>query len=88
MDRVSSVIGVEPARVEHVGALSTTINTDLLAGLLKDVGGYPMVMVLNFERLISKEFADIANLSRSMGHAAFSAGRKCRRKKTAMNCNW
>lgn len=76
VDRVSSVIGVEPARVEHVGALSTTINTDLLAGLLKDVGGYPMVMVLNFERLISKEFADIANLSRSMGHAAFSAGQE------------
>ncbi|MBK1642344.1 chemotaxis protein CheW [Chromatium okenii] len=71
VDRVSSVVGVEPGRIESVDALTVTVKTELLAGMLKDVGGYPMVMVLDFERLIGSEFAAIAAVSRS-GAAATS----------------
>ena len=70
VDRVCSVVGVEPGRIEGVGALTATVRTDLLSGLLKDVGGYPMVMVLDFERLISTEFASIAALGRSAAATA------------------
>lgn len=72
VDRVSSVVGVEASRVEDVGALTTTVRTDLLAGLLKDVGGFPMVMVMDFQALIGREFAAIAEAAKS--HGARGAG--------------
>ncbi|AFL72391.1 chemotaxis protein CheW [Thiocystis violascens] len=71
VDRVSSVVGVEPGRIEGVDALAATVKTELLSGILKDVGGYPMVMVLDFERLIRTEFAAIAALSQTGRGASF-----------------
>jgi len=73
VDRVSSVVGVEPGRIEDVGSLTTTVKTELLAGLLKEVGGFAMVMVLDFERLISNEFAAIAHLARSSAAGTLDA---------------
>jgi len=61
VDRVSSVVGVDPSRMESVDGISSTINSDLLTGLIKDVSGHPMVMVLNFEKLIEREFAEMAH---------------------------
>jgi purine-binding chemotaxis protein CheW len=75
VDRVASVVGVEPGKIEGVGSLRGTVNTDLLSGLLKDVGGHAMVMVLDFAKLIDAEFADIAALSRSAAGAQVLAGR-------------
>ena len=71
VDRVHSVVGVEPGRIEDVGSLTTTVKTELLAGLLKEVSGFPMVMVLDFERLIRNEFAAIAHLAHATAGAAF-----------------
>ena len=64
VDRVASVIGVDPRQIEDTGAISTTVNTDLVSGLLKDVGGHAMIMVLDFKKLIAAEFADVAALAR------------------------
>lgn len=65
VDRVVSVVGVDPQQIEDASALKTTVNTELVSGLLKDVGGYPMIMVLDFGKLIASEFASIAASSRS-----------------------
>jgi len=65
VDRVASVLGVEPGQIEDVGSLKATVNTELLAGIIKDVGGHPMIMVLDFEKLIAQEFADLADLGRA-----------------------
>ncbi len=67
VDRVSSVVGVEPQQIEDVGSISGTVDTELLCGILKDVGGHKMVMVMDFAKLIAKEFADIAALSQAGG---------------------
>lgn len=67
VDRVASVVGVEPGRIDGVGSIRGTVNTELLSGLLKDVSGHPMVMVLDFAKLIAAEFADIAALANSSG---------------------
>lgn len=63
VDRVTSVVGVEPVKIDDVGSIKGTVNTELLSGLLKDVGGHEMIMVLDFAKLIEAEFADIAALS-------------------------
>jgi purine-binding chemotaxis protein CheW len=65
VDRVASVINVEPAQIEGVEQIRGTVDSDLLTGILKDVGGFPMVMVLDFGQLIAREFAEIAALARS-----------------------
>jgi purine-binding chemotaxis protein CheW len=54
VDRVASVIGVETSKIEDVGAISSTVNTELLAGLIKDVGGHAMIMILDFAKLIAR----------------------------------
>lgn len=65
VDRVASVISVESDRIESVDGIRDTIDSELLSGILKDVGGYPVVMVLDFARLIAKEFAEISALMRT-----------------------
>jgi purine-binding chemotaxis protein CheW len=75
VDRVASVINVEPAQIEGVEQIRGTVDSDLLTGILKDVGGFPMVMVLDFGQLIAREFAEIAALAKSAaGLTAASTG--------------
>jgi purine-binding chemotaxis protein CheW len=67
VDRVASVVGVEPSRVEGVETIRGTVNTELLSGIIKDVGGHAMIMVLDFAKLIAQEFEEIAAVARSAG---------------------
>jgi purine-binding chemotaxis protein CheW len=69
VDRVSSVVGVEASHIEDVGSIRTTVNTEALSGLIKDVGGHAMIMVLNFAKLIEREFSQIAAISKKTGVA-------------------
>ncbi|MBY0241328.1 MAG: chemotaxis protein CheW [Burkholderiaceae bacterium] len=63
VDRVASVVSVDPRQIEDTSGINATIDTALLSGLLKDVGGHAMIMVLDFAKLIASEFSHIAKLS-------------------------
>jgi purine-binding chemotaxis protein CheW len=65
VDRVSSVMGVDAGHIEDVGSISTTVNTEVLSGLIKDAGGHAMIMVLDFAKLIEREFSHIAAISKN-----------------------
>ncbi len=65
VDRVASVVGVEPGQIEDVGSIRSTVNTELLSGLIKDVGGHAMIMVLDFAKLIAREFTQIEAIARA-----------------------
>jgi len=69
VDKVASVVGVDSSQIEAVGQLSTTVNTDALSSLIKDVGGHPTIMVLDFAKLIEREFGQIASIVRKTGIA-------------------
>jgi purine-binding chemotaxis protein CheW len=56
VDRVASVVSVDRSHIESPGAIKSTVDTELLSGLLKDVGGHKMIMVLDFARLIAGQF--------------------------------
>lgn len=60
VDRVVSVVGVDVRQIEDASGIAATVRSDLVSGLLKDVGGYATIMVLDFERLIAAEFAQVA----------------------------
>lgn len=74
VDRVASVVGVEPGQIEDVGAIRSTVDTDLLSGLIKDVAGHAMIMVLDFEKLIQREFAEIAAIAKTAGMGGTVSG--------------
>jgi len=69
VDKVASVVGVEPGKIEGVGSIKGTVNTELLSGIIKDVGGHEMIMVLDFAKLIAMEFSEIAAVARSASMA-------------------
>lgn len=66
VDRVSSVLGVEASHIEDVGSIQTTVNTDMLSSLIKDVGGHQMIMVLDFAKVIEREFSHLASISKKV----------------------
>jgi purine-binding chemotaxis protein CheW len=70
VDRVSSVMGVDAGHIEDVGSISTTVNTEVLAGLIKDAGDHAMIMVLDFAKLIEREFSHIAAITKSSSVAS------------------
>jgi purine-binding chemotaxis protein CheW len=70
VDRVSSVMGVDTAHIEDVGTISTTVNTEVLSGLIKDAGGHAMIMVLDFAKLIEREFSHIAAITKNASVAS------------------
>ncbi len=76
VDKVASVIGVEPGKIEDVGAISSTVNTELLAGLIKDINGHAMIMILDFAKLIAGEFNGISSLAKTMDEAGGMANDK------------
>lgn len=63
VDRVASVIGVDPSKIEDVRTIRSMVDTELLSGIIKDVGGHAMTMVLNFQRLVGREFSALAHTS-------------------------
>jgi purine-binding chemotaxis protein CheW len=69
VDRVSSVVGVDASHIEDVGSIKTTVNTEMLSSLIKDVGGHAMIMVLDFAKVIEREFSQIAAISKNRGVA-------------------
>ncbi len=65
VDRVASVVGVESNKIEGVESIRSTVNMELISGLIKDVGGHAMIMVLDFAKLIAREFAEIAAVAKN-----------------------
>ncbi|AVR98630.1 chemotaxis protein CheW [Pseudoduganella armeniaca] len=61
VDKVASVVGVDVRQIEDAAGISASVRSDLVSGLLKNVGGHAMVMVLDFARLIAGEFARAVN---------------------------
>lgn len=59
VDRVASVVGVDVRQIEDASGIAATVRSDLVSGLLKNVGGHAMIMVLDFARLIAAEFAQV-----------------------------
>ena len=69
VDRVASVIAVDPQDLEPVADIQTTVQADLLTGVVKGAGGV-LTMVLDFERIVKREFAAIAEVGKDYGVTA------------------
>ena len=59
VDQVASVVTAQTDQIEAVDRIESTINSQLLTGVLKKIGGHEMVMILDFQRLLDEQFAGI-----------------------------
>lgn len=60
VDRVVSVVSVDPERIEDAASVETSVRSDLLRGVIKDEGALGLVMVLDAGKLIEQEFETLA----------------------------
>ena len=62
VDRVASVLSVEPAAIEAADAIQSVVNAEYLTGVIKRRkadGSQELLMVLDFDKLIEREFASL-----------------------------
>ena len=77
VDRVASVISVERDRIEAAESIKSTVNTDLVTGLIKPLGVTPpqMTVLLDVDRVLRQEFSalSVAKLASTAGTIAAAA---------------
>jgi purine-binding chemotaxis protein CheW len=66
VDRVSSVVSVDVSRIEEATDIRATVDTQLLSGMIKGDAGAPMIMILDFARLIEQEYSAISQAASRM----------------------
>jgi purine-binding chemotaxis protein CheW len=69
VDRVSSVISIDPQQVESAEAVQSTVNSDVLVGVIKSGDG-EMTTVLDVDRLIGSQFSRLASEKRGRDTSA------------------
>lgn len=73
VDRVASVISIDPAAVESADAVQATVSSDVLVGVIKSGDG-DMTAILDVDQLIGSQFANLSAglsaLDRPAEHAA------------------
>ena len=63
VDRVASVLNVEPGEIESAGSIQSIVSADYLTGVIKRPradGGQDLLMVLDFDRLVASHFASVS----------------------------
>ncbi|SDT78008.1 chemotaxis protein CheW [Actinoplanes derwentensis] len=60
VDRVSSVISIDPQQMEDADSVQATVNSDVLVGVIKSGEG-EMTTVLDVDRLIGSQFARLTD---------------------------
>jgi purine-binding chemotaxis protein CheW len=73
VDRVSSVISIDPQQVESAESVQSTVNSDVLVGVIKSGEG-EMTTVLDVDRLIGSQFTRLASPNRSGRDSSAVAG--------------
>lgn len=76
VDRMANVVAVEGNRLEKGSSIDTTIDTELLTGMIKDAAGASMIMILDAGRLVRQEFNAIGRHVDDSGAAASTGGRR------------
>ena len=59
VDQVSNVVAVEKEKIEAADGISADVKRDFLKGIIKDLGGLSLIMILSFEALIDYEFSQL-----------------------------
>jgi purine-binding chemotaxis protein CheW len=76
VDRVASVVTIEPGEIESADAIQTVVNADYLTGVIQRArpdGGHDMLLSIDFARLIEGQFSHIGAAGSATDRGAASA---------------
>lgn len=73
VDRVASVVTVETDKIESVSHIQSTVNVDLLSGMIKNIANHAMIMILDLNRLIHTEFRTIISGANALANNNLNA---------------
>lgn len=59
VDNVASVIDVEETKIDTSSEIKSIVKSEFLRGVIKDIAQFKMVMILDIEKVIEKEFSEI-----------------------------
>ena len=62
VDRVCNVIQVDQDQIEGVIGIEENVDKEVLRGVIKNVSGFPMVMILDFPKIMEREFVAISKV--------------------------
>jgi purine-binding chemotaxis protein CheW len=72
VDKVASVIAVDAQQIEDVASIKTTVDSELLTGVIKNQGS-ELNLVIDFARVIASQFSAITHAVRSGSYAGDNA---------------
>jgi purine-binding chemotaxis protein CheW len=75
VDRMANVVTVEAGDIEGADTIKSTVDTNLLTGMIKGRNGSSMVMILDAVNTIKRQFRDLGGTSGG-NHAAALAGHR------------
>ncbi|BAU22817.1 chemotaxis protein CheW [Caldimicrobium thiodismutans] len=78
VDRVASVIEVDKSKIEETSDVQSIVKSEFLKGVIKDIAGFNMVMILNIDKIFEREFSEL--YSKKITEAHFK-GRKIEEEK-------
>jgi len=79
VDRVANVVTVENDRIEAVDSIQGTVDNELMTGMIKASDGKSMVMILDAEKVVAREFKAVSTaikLALGGGHGTAAETRK------------
>ncbi len=77
VDRVASVISVEPAEIEPAQHIQSVVRSDYLIGVIKrprSGGKDQLLLVLDFDRVVREQFAGLTHMAAVRGNSRISSG--------------
>uniref|UniRef100_A0A7C2K4R9 Chemotaxis protein CheW n=1 Tax=candidate division WOR-3 bacterium TaxID=2052148 RepID=A0A7C2K4R9_UNCW3 len=71
VDSVYSVINVEEAKIESASEIQSVVKSEFLKGVIKDIAQFKMLMILDIDKIIEKEFSEtVKSQSKEYGIAS------------------
>ena len=73
VDRVASVVTIEPGEIESAAAIQTIVSADYLTGVIQRKradGGHDMLLAIDFAKLIEGQFSGIGGIGAGAGNTA------------------
>lgn len=73
VDRVSSVLRVEPDEIESAASIQSMVTADFLTGVIKrprSDGGQDLLMTVDFAKLVERQFASISQRGKDDAHTS------------------
>jgi len=75
VDRVARVISVDEDSIETAESMRSTINAEMMTGVVKNVEGYDLIQLLDADQIVSNEFSSVLSANETAQDALSAAKR-------------